>query len=260
MESASEELDALVKQANVTDVGGVEGNSNLIIAVLAVIVLLVAILTIVIVLRRRRADTKGDALVIVGRSAVGEEPAVGKTALFKQLKHGRLPQYGLVSSLQPNISTVTTGGKELRVIDVPGMVSSMLDEMLGQARAVVFVLDASKVDQQARSDAELLYDVLTNDFVVRRQIPVLVFCNKADLYSAATIQAVRKELERELQLIRGAAVSAVEAVGETSSRKHFLGYEEEVFRFEHLDNISFGTGSASKGNIDEVKAFISERF
>eukprot|EP00188_Purpureofilum_apyrenoidigerum_P000947 Plantae.Rhodophyta-Purpureofilum_apyrenoidigerum.ctg14803.p1 GENE.Plantae.Rhodophyta-Purpureofilum_apyrenoidigerum.ctg14803~~Plantae.Rhodophyta-Purpureofilum_apyrenoidigerum.ctg14803.p1 ORF type:complete len:261 (-),score=49.30 Plantae.Rhodophyta-Purpureofilum_apyrenoidigerum.ctg14803:573-1355(-) len=260
MKSASEELDALVSHVSTSNLDVAEKGFNLVGPAVALVVLVLMVLTVVLVLRRRSADAKGDTLVIVGRSAVGEEPAVGKTALFKQLKHGEQPPYGLVTSVQPNISTLVVEGKDLKAIDVPGMVPSMLRETLGQARAVVFVLDASRVDQQARSDAEFLYDVLTNDFVVRRRVPVLVFCNKADLYSASTVQAIRKELERELQLIRGAAVSTVEAVGESSGQKHFLGFEEEVFRFEHLDNISFGTGSASKGDVDEVKHFIARHF
>jgi len=55
-------------------------------------------------------------------------------------------------------------------------------------------------------------------------------------------------------------VNAVETAGGTKPKqKEFLGFEEEVFRFEHVPNkLTFASGSVIKGNIDPVQKFMAE--
>lgn len=72
-----------------------------------------------------------------------------------------------------------------------------------------------------------------------------------------------KSLERELQLIRMTASATLETTSKESKprKRHQLGYEEEVFRFEHAPStLQFGPGSAASGDISRAQEFISACF
>lgn len=96
------------------------------------------------------------------------------------------PMYGLVSSLEVNRARFEVNGKPVEVADIPGLLPSLLEEALDEARCVIFVVDCSRIDLEARRDAELLHEVLTHDTVFTNKTPVLVFCNKFDLPSASS--------------------------------------------------------------------------
>lgn len=217
-----------------------------------------------------RADRR-DSVILVGTSGEGEAPGAGKTTLYKVLKTGHLPKYGVVSSVEPRESLVTMKkGLDVRLVDFPGSVilRGKLKTYLDRAKAVVFVVDGTTFSTKSLKDAALLHEVLTNTEVMTRKTPVLVFCNKTDIVGASNMQVVKNTLEKELERIRTSTENAMGDIGEAGAGPHFdednkpsLGIEGEMFSFGQMDStVTFAAGSALRLKIAPVKSFIIKSF
>lgn len=117
-----------------------------------------------------------------------------------------------------------------------------------ETRGVVFVLDAAASQQHWRDAAEYLYTVLLRiqhllDAPGSRQregFPVLVACNKSDLFTALPPAKICTLLEAELNAVREArsrgivrvgledSDEVVDLLGTSGKRFSFAGLEEEV--------------------------------
>ncbi|KAF8586526.1 hypothetical protein K439DRAFT_1659622 [Ramaria rubella] len=167
--------------------------------------------------RRRKSTTKGSAILLTGSSDAG------KTAIHSVLLYGRvLPSH---TSLQTNISLLNLPSSEkqsqtARLIDVPGhsRIRDQFKEHLSEARAVVFVVDASTVARNGAAVAEHLHHILhalTSLPPSQLSPSLVVLAHKCDLLAtssssaALAVSRVRTILERELEKRRASQAGGV---------------------------------------------------
>ncbi|KAL6956786.1 hypothetical protein U1Q18_017095 [Sarracenia purpurea var. burkii] len=203
--------------------------------------------------------TKPKTIVLIGLSGSG------KTVLFYQLRDGSFHR-GTVTSLEPNEgkfvlhSELSKKGKikPVHIVDVPGhsRLRPKLDEILPKAAGVVFVVDALEFLPNCHAASEYLYEILTRAIVIRKEIPVLILCNKGDKVTAHTKEFIRKQLEKEIEKLRVArtAVSAADIANE-----YMLGVLGETFAFSQCQNkVTVAEASGLTGEITHLEQFIRE--
>ncbi|KAG1891177.1 signal recognition particle receptor beta subunit-domain-containing protein [Suillus subluteus] len=182
---------------------------------------LVVGLLVVITFSRRKTRSRGSALILVGPSDAG------KTAILSTLAFtGTLPSH---TSLQVNTSIMPLSPVGiLPVIDIPGhpRIRDQFQEHLVNARAVVFVVDASTISRNGSTVAEHLHHVLnaiTSLPPSHLSPALLILANKCDLMKTATssgsptevaISRVRTILEQAQS--SGMGVEGLGAEGERS--------------------------------------------
>ncbi|URE30315.1 ADP-ribosylation factor GTPase-activating protein [Musa troglodytarum] len=203
--------------------------------------------------------SKSNTIVLAGLNGSG------KTVLFYQLRDGS-PHLGTVTSMEPNDGTfvlhseLEKKGKlnPVHLIDVPGhsRLRPKLDEFLPHAAGVIFVVDSLDFLPNCRAAAEYLYDVLTKAIIVKRRIPILILCNKADKVTAHSKEFIRKQLEKEIDKLRTSR-SAISTADITSD--YTLGVPGEAFSFSHCRNkVTVADTSGLTGEISQVEQFIRE--
>ena len=221
---------------------------------------------------------KRNSVLIVGITGDSDDPAVGKTSIFKALRYGSLPKHGTVPSMQVNEDTFTPYGasdsfQPIHWIDFPGhsRLRHNLQKYLNVAKCIVFVVDAQRFNLQARRDAELMYEILTDNGIANNAIPMLVFCNKSETSTAVNTNIVQTRLEAELERARMASKSVIRSaqVGnnddsgegiDADEDRAFLGFENETFSFDHVQHVSFHSGSALNGDLDPIINFARSSF
>lgn len=140
--------------------------------------------------------------------------------------------------------------------------------------------------------ARYLYDVLTKAIIVKRRIPILILCNKADKVTAHSKEFIRKQLEKEMydlnlifeviafffvnallySLVYVYSIimffflgrdklrtsrSAISTADITSD--YTLGVPGEAFSFSHCQNkVTVADASGLTGEISQVEQFIRE--
>ena len=94
----------------------------------------------------------------------------------------------------------------MEILDLPGHERlrrrTLEDAKRRGLRGLVFLVDSSSLARQLRDVAEFLFAVLGDRTVAGNAIPVCVACNKQDLPTAKGAAVVRRELEKEFQLLR----------------------------------------------------------
>ncbi|XBI08608.1 hypothetical protein VPH35_136313 [Triticum aestivum] len=195
-----------------------------------VAVAVIAVTILVLVAASCLKSSKPNTIVLSGLSGSG------KTVLFYQ--KGKI--------------------KPVHVIDVPGhaRLKSKLDEVLPQAAGVVFVVDALDFLSSMQASAEYLYDILTKATVVKKRIPVLIFCNKTDKVTAHSKEFIKKQLEKEVNKLRESrnAISSADISDEVQ-----LGLPGEAFNFSQCQNkVIVDEGAGLTGDVSAVEQFIRE--
>ena len=226
------------------------GNSTLLVSLLLPVVLAL----IVFVLFARRTSGGRRKLVLFG--PVG----AGKTALFHQLRYGRVVPS--VSSMELTSASFVPsagggGGRPIHAVDVPGsgrLRARMLEEAASSS-ALVCVVDGTQLVAQAREAAGMLYEVLTHEPLARRPPPLLIAVNKQDGTGAATPAAARKAIEQELQRVRLARTTMEDTSGRTKAVRGFAA-SDGPFTFDELSGeVSFAAVSATKPDVAALLAF-----
>jgi Signal recognition particle receptor beta subunit len=234
-----------------------------------------------------------DTVLIVGASPSSTVAAApGKTTLFHALRSGHAPPFGTVPSQIPNEavfsasaaasfgssdSVLAAQSSPVKWVDFPGAarLRPQLSAFLTTARIVVVVVDSSVAvfTRTVRETSDLLHEVLTNATVAKHATPVLVFCNKADTLGAASPATVRTRLEAELErarkaksgMLSGASNATVlggdMSVADAGQDTILLGYENEMFNFDHVSNVvQFASGSAKLLDAACVSDFVAAHF
>ena len=233
------------------------------------IILVVAVLVLVLalilkkVLFSKSSSSRGTTCLLLGL------PNSGKTALFFRLKDGELkPTH---TSIHENDATFELAGEDRRqqvhIIDVPGhsRVRVRFNHYLPITGTIVFMIDTIDFSTNVNQVGEYLYDLLTNGQIVRRQIPILIACNKSDI-SVQNKDFVKKKLALELNKLRETRSSAVQQHNESgsSSDDSQVDLVEDVKREFSFDdeqclrtNITFTDLSVAQGsNVETVREFI----
>lgn len=232
-----------------------------------------------------------DAILIIGASPPSTVAAApGKTTLFHVLRTGRAPPFDTLPTQVPNDGEFAVAGSlaeqaeagaeamplpKARWVDYPGhsRLRPKMREYVGVARGVVFVVDSSAAvfAKTVREAADLLYFLLSDAEFERSKVPVLVFCNKADTPSSVAPSDVKTKLEAEMERARKAKAATLASArnatveeaggdedGNGPAESVFLGYEDEVFSFEHVGNkVEFGKGSAKGLDVRDVAEFVA---
>ncbi|THH13863.1 hypothetical protein EW146_g6401 [Bondarzewia mesenterica] len=189
------------------------------------------LLQVIVYWAKRSSSSRGSAVLFVG------PPDAGKTAILSTLvyKH-TLPTH---ASLQANTSLVAlSNGKVVSTVDIPGhpRIRNQFTEFLPQAKAVVFVVDASTVSRNSPAVAEHLHHVLHSLVTIPpSQTPpsLLILAHKCDLLKTSgtstpdqlAVNRVRTILERELEKRRASETGGVgiEGLGADGGESSELG-------------------------------------
>jgi len=194
----------------------------------------------------------------------------GKTTLLYKICFGtNVPTH---TSMKPlAVSTINVFDEDERiskkpvdVIDVPGhprLRTQALKKYSSSVGGIVFVMDA--VNPNIRDSAEFLYDVLTDPVIDERVPNILLFCNKSDCKNAKSHTTIRKQLEVELSKLKETRMSlnaTSNSGGSDENDALMLGLQNVDFTFKDHSpcEVSFGVGSACKGNIDSIRAFVQD--
>ncbi|KIJ41285.1 hypothetical protein M422DRAFT_172657, partial [Sphaerobolus stellatus SS14] len=169
------------------------------------------------VFRKGKSSLKGSAILLTGPSDAG------KTAIHSALVYGK--PMASHTSLQSNVSVVTlpSSGKHHRtakLIDIPGhpRIRDQFKDHLSDAKAVIFVVDASAVARNGASIAEYLHHIfhaITTLPPSQTVPPIVILAHKFDLVSssaqgsALAVSRVRNTLERELEKRRSSQAGGV---------------------------------------------------
>jgi len=200
----------------------------------AVSLAVAVLLSIVVFLIRRRSSSRGNAILFVG------PPDGGKTAILSTLVYKQtLPTH---ASLQTNISAVTLPNKKVvSLVDIPGhpRIRDQFRDHMSDAKAVVFVVDASSVSRNGPAVAEHLHNILhalTSIPPSQTAPSLLLLAHKCDLLKTSTASAastsdqlaitrVRTILERELEKRRASQTGGVgiEGLGEEGEAGSEMG-------------------------------------
>eukprot|EP00884_Botryococcus_braunii_P000857 jgi/Botrbrau1/10772/Bobra.0119s0002.1 len=227
-----------------------------ILIVLATIIFLTAIFLTV-------GGPKGTALLIMGPSGSG------KTALFLQLRDGST-HLGTVPSMEPNEDTVilSQGGSQTSavVVDIPGhpRVRHRFEGYISKARGVIFMLDSVDFSSNKAEAADALYELLTQPVTLRRRLPILLACNKADAGEKAfSADFIRKRLEKDIEALRITRRSLADSTG--NGEKDVLSCAGTPFTFEGLARgrgpiVSAAPISVSTGDLSPVLSFARKLF
>jgi len=238
-----------------------------------VVLVTAAFFLLVTLLARRKSKARGNSVLFVG------PPDGGKTAILSVLTFKQaLPTH---SSLQTNASLIVLPQrkKTLRVVDIPGhpRIRPQYREYFSEAKAVVFVIDASTISRNGAAVAEHLHQILHTFMSLAPSQPspaFLILAHKCDLLTATSssgppdqlaINRVRAILERELEKRRQSQVGGmgVESLGGEGDGSELSGLECRgsgggAFRFSDWDGgeiVFLGTSIAMKeGMVEEEKA------
>ncbi|KAJ3412219.1 hypothetical protein HDV05_001079 [Chytridiales sp. JEL 0842] len=230
------------------------------VTLLSMALMLVSTVLLVVVARIALSASGGSSnrktVLVVGL------PGSGKTCLFTLLRFGRVVESR--SSMKENEGEFQLSPwavkvldddkykadkKPVHVLDIPGhpRLRFKLLESLPSAKIIIFMLDSSRLgpslgassasNNQLRSSAELLMDVLSDKGVGKDKVRVVVVCNKQDQLLSMGAEKAKEVLEAEMDRIRSTRAAGVESqVGGGNEEETFLGYEGESFKFEQLEN------------------------
>ncbi|KAI0005987.1 signal recognition particle receptor beta subunit-domain-containing protein [Russula compacta] len=214
---------------------------------LLVVSLLAAILAVVVLyFIRRRSQSRANSIIFVGI------PDAGKTAILSTLAYGQtLPSH---TSLQTNTCAFSLNRKAITLVDVPGhpRVRAQFLEHLPDAKAIVFVVDASNISRNGPIVAEYLHRVLHAVVTIppsQRSVSAT-----SSLEQLAT-NRVRTVLERELDKRRRSHTGSVtiDELGSEGEDNSELGGldcavpEGEAFKFAEWEG----------GDIDFIGTWVS---
>ncbi|KAI0093852.1 P-loop containing nucleoside triphosphate hydrolase protein [Irpex rosettiformis] len=172
---------------------------------LLVSLLLAVLLAVGFFAVRKRSQSKGSSLLLVGPSGGG------KTAILSTLVYKRTLRTH--SSMQTNMASIALppSTKSLRIVDVPGhpRIFDQFREYMPDAKAVAFVVDASTISRNGAVVAEHLHRVLhvLISLPPSQSPPAFaIVAHKCDALKASAsataeqlaINRVRTVLEREL--------------------------------------------------------------
>lgn len=223
--------------------------------------ILVGILTVLLLLvwsRKGLRKLQRNAVLILGPCYAG------KTLLFSQLMHGM--QIETFTSIKENVGQYSGRkkdddgdsrnkrfSKKMSLYDIPGhyrLRYSALEKRREEAKAIVYVIDASTIKHRLRDAAEFLFNILRDSCLHPAGIPVLVVCNKQDMgIQAKGAKAIERELEKEINHLRETKSKLLEdSSGNTSKHsKIYLGKEGKFFEFSDLNTeVKFVEASAAK--------------
>ncbi|KAM9316105.1 signal recognition particle receptor subunit beta [Gastrophryne carolinensis] len=227
-------------------------------AVLSVVVaLLVVVISLVLWKLLRGSKTSRRAILLVGLSDSG------KTLLLVRFLSGKFKNTQTsITATTAAYRTKSDKGSNFTLVDIPGHESlrlRFLDQYKAAARAIVFVIDSSAFQREVKDVAEFLYQILTDETLLKNSPSILIACNKQDISMAKSAKLIQQQLEKELNTLRvtqSAAPSTLEGSGSQSTTQ--LGKKGKDFEFSQLPmKVEFLECSARDSKEEEGDANLS---
>jgi len=142
--------------------------------------------------------------------------------------------------------------KEIEVIDIPGNLRIRQREFNSNksfAKAIVFLIDSTTINQDSKDVADYLYDILREKTFRQQRVPLLIFCNKQDANNGnESSSSIRRLLENELTMKRRTRASSVAVhQGKNNENQDDIGRpDKDTFEFSDVKDlqIEFVDGSA----------------
>lgn len=206
---------------------------------------------------RKKSNSNGssktrDRLLVCGPSGSG------KTLLAFRMCLDKSPT--TITSMKPTVLEYK-GTKEgavsvpvpVPVVDFPGhprLRTMLYSEYLEEAKEIIFLIDSSNVQNQAREAAEFIYDLFTNP-LIDKVMKFHVVCNKSDVANARPPARVKLTLQQELEKIKKTRKSLEEADDGTFVP---LGRDGKQFSFDQDSpvEIEFYALSAKNDTVESI--------
>ena len=80
--------------------------------------------------------------------------------------------------------------KSLTIVDLPGheKLRFLYKPFMPKTTGIIFMIDSSNAIKNMRVIGELFYKILTTEIVQNKQIPILVLCNKCEVFNNINIK------------------------------------------------------------------------
>ncbi|KAF8251365.1 hypothetical protein K440DRAFT_496844, partial [Wilcoxina mikolae CBS 423.85] len=223
-------------------------------AVVAVITIILTPLLLHFLIFRTRDSTTLPTFLLLGPASSGKTTLMTTFASSPSETRTSQSPLSLECDIPASLTTSqkfrSTNDPSLRGVhrfllqDTPGhgkLRPRAIEMISGDTRGVVFVLDAST--QEWSDAAEYLYGVLLRVQKLldtpgnkRDVFPVLVACNKSDLFTALPAGRIRSVLKEELERVREGRSRGIVGVGEEEEEVDVLGGGGR-FTFEALEEL-----------------------
>ncbi|KRT78147.1 ADP ribosylation factor [Oryctes borbonicus] len=157
------------------------------------IAVVVIFITLVLFLIYRSRRTSRRCILLTGLCNSG------KTVLYARLVHGRSIE--TFTSMKENAGEYVINGSSLKIIDIPGherVRDKFFDKYKVEAKAIVYVVDSTLIQEEICDIAEYLYNILSCPDIRNNNINILILCNKQDIPSSKNCDDVKSLLEKEM--------------------------------------------------------------
>lgn len=182
----------------------------------------------------------------------------GKTKLFYYLTTNH--EFSTLTSQSRNTFHFDKNGKKGDFIDLPGhpRIRTEVMSSIKNATAIIFTIDSETALQKMSDIGNFLYDILIEEQIYKRKVPILITATKIDTPNSRPIDLIQSELERELEFIRKNRQQST-YVEHNEASTLFIGNEDSEFTFSQLVNpVDFATCSITAENVKEVSDFIDK--
>ena len=130
------------------------------------------------------------------------------------------------------------GKSGLVLVDVPGherLRQKYIEHYKTSVRGIIYVVDSSNVQKQLRDTAEFLFNIISDPILFAARPPLLVACNKQDAGLAKGAGVIRRELQKELNLLRDTHSRSLQGTNDSPVvDRAFLGRKGQDFEFQDL--------------------------
>ena len=168
-------------------------------------------------------------------------------------------------------------GLSLSIVDIPGHFNFRLkvQQYMERAKGVILVVDSRDKDKISEA-AEFLFDILSNNRLVKQRVPILVACNKQDLNLAKRAVQIEREFSTEFDAIRkvrkasreqenettGGGIGSVTDDALTTVDQTIFDDLKGKFSFEQIPqaSVTFIDCSVQQAEVDDVYRFLVSKF
>ena len=194
---------------------------------------------------------------LIGGGSKKKQPAAlllgpsnaGKTLLFHRLVNNEVEE--TVASMKSDEGIVDNK----LLVDVPGhrRLRNEVTKELKRATKIVFMVDAADATRQAKTAAELLYEI----FCLESTPELLILCNKRDKTGAKTPARIKLTLASEIETLHKTA-KTMGSTGDDTQQVAPIDTGGKFFSFEsHAPcACSFLAYSAREDKLDAVREFL----
>ena len=160
-----------------------------------------------------------------------------------------------------NTVNVLLKGKDQEInvtfVDVPGAKVVRDTNELKKAKVVLFTVDSFNF--YADKTALVLYELLSNRYIIENRVPVLVVCNKSDIMMTSKLY-IRRQLEKEMLGLwmarKNETMDTITDEGEEVTQTLLLRSLDDVFSFDTTcqNSVECIEISAKEGkNLEDLK-------